>query len=89
MTQNLLVSTFYCGAIMCKEGCKIKEIQENTGAAIHVSTEPLPGSSERSMKVSGSREEVTQCIYHICCAFLDSPTRGDTWLYRPDNDERV
>ena len=44
-----------------------------------------PGSSERSVKVSGSREEVTQCIYHICCALLDSPARGDTRLYRPDS----
>ena len=44
----------------------------------------LPGSSERSVKVSGSREEVTQCIYHICDAVLDCPVRGDTRLYRPD-----
>jgi len=34
--------------------------------------------------VSGSREEVTQCIYHICCALLDSPPKGDPRLYRPD-----
>ena len=27
-------------------------------------------------------EEVTQCIYHICCALLDSLARGDT---RPDS----
>lgn len=45
---------------------------------------PYPGSSERSVKVSGSREEVTQCIYHICCALLDSPPKGDPRLYRPD-----
>ena len=35
--------------------------------------------------MSGSREEVTQCIYHICCALLDSPARGDTRMYRPDS----
>jgi len=34
--------------------------------------------------VSGSREEVTQCIYHICCALLESPPKGDPRLYRPD-----
>ena len=33
----------------------------------------------------GSWEEVTQCIYHICCALLDSPARGDTRMYRPDS----
>ena len=37
------------------------------------------------MKVAGSREEVTQCIYHICCALLDSPARADIRLYRPDS----
>ena len=36
------------------------------------------------MKVSGSREEVTQCIYHICCALLESPPKGEPRLYRPD-----
>jgi len=43
LTLNLLVPASQCGAIIGKEGCKIKEIRENTGAAIHVSTEPLPG----------------------------------------------
>ena len=28
---------------------------------------------------------MTQCIYHICCALLDSPPRADTRLYRPDS----
>ena len=45
----------------------------------------VPGSTERSVKVSGSREEVTQCIYHICGSLLDSPSRGETRLYRPDS----
>jgi len=84
LALNLLVPASQCGAIIGKEGCKIKEIRENTGAAIHVSSESLPGSTERSVKVSGTRDEVTQCIYHICCALLDSPARGETRLYRPD-----
>jgi len=36
------------------------------------------------VKVSGSREEVTQCIYHICCALLESPPKGEPKLYKPD-----
>jgi len=81
---NLLVPSSQCGAIIGKEGVKIKEIRETTGASIHVSSDPLPGSSERYVKVAGNREEVTQCIYHICCALLDSPIKGETRLYRPD-----
>ena len=45
LTLNLLVPASQCGAIIGKEGSKIKEIRETTGAAIHVSTEPLPGMS--------------------------------------------
>ena len=81
---NLLVPSSQCGAIIGKEGAKIKEIRETTGASIHVSCEPLPGSSERYVKVAGNREEVTQCIYHICCALLEAPVRGEAKLYRPD-----
>jgi len=43
LALNLLVPASQCGAIIGKEGCKIKEIRENTGAAIHVSSESLPG----------------------------------------------
>ena len=35
--------------------------------------------------VAGSREAVTQCIYHLCASMLDSPARPDTRLYRPDS----
>lgn len=40
---NLLIPSSQCGAIIGKEGCKIKEMRETTGAAIHVSADPLPG----------------------------------------------
>ena len=43
LNLNLLVPSSQCGAIIGKEGSKIKEIRETTGAAIHVSGEPLPG----------------------------------------------
>ena len=53
------------------------------------------------MKVSGTRDEMGQCIFHICLQLLDSPPKGDTrvgykwyqshvfnhaWqMYRPDS----
>ena len=43
LSLNLLVPASQCGAIIGKEGSKIKEIRGNTGAAIHVSSDPLPG----------------------------------------------
>ena len=44
MHLNLLVPSSQCGAIIGKEGVKIKEIRETTGASIHVSSDPLPGN---------------------------------------------
>jgi transcription antitermination factor NusA-like protein len=84
LSLNLLVPSSQCGALIGKEGSKITEIREFSGATIHVSGEPLPGSSETSVKVSGSREEVTECIYHICCTLLEYPPKGEPRLYRPD-----
>ena len=45
LTLNLLVPASQCGAIIGKEGVKIKEIRETTGASIHVSSDPLPGKT--------------------------------------------
>lgn len=30
----------------------------------------MPGCTERCVTVSGSGENITQCIYHICCVML-------------------
>ena len=45
---NLLVPSSQCGAIIGKEGVKIKEIRETTGASIHVSSDPLPGNTPQT-----------------------------------------
>ena len=34
------------------------------------------------MTVVGSREAVTQCVYHICCVMLESPAKGSTVQYQ-------
>ena len=49
LSLNLLVPASQCGAIIGKEGCKIKEIRDTTGANVHVSTEPLPGRTHNSV----------------------------------------
>ena len=35
-----------------------------------VASDTLPGCTERCVTVSGSQENITQCIYHICCVML-------------------
>lgn len=31
----------------------------------------LPNSTERAVTLSGNAEQITQCIYHICCVMLE------------------
>ena len=57
-----------------------------TGASVQVATDPLPGSTERLVTVNGSRDEVTWCIYNICCAMIESPAKGTTIQYEPGQD---
>lgn len=54
-----------------KGGSKIKEIREITGCSIQVASEMLPNSTERAVTLSGTADQITQCIYHICCVMLE------------------
>lgn len=83
LTLRLVVPATQCGSLIGKGGSKIKEIREVTGASIQVASDMLPGSTERSVTVNGSRDAVTQCIYHICCVMLESPAKGNVVQYQP------
>lgn len=83
LTLRLVLPASQCGSLIGKGGSKIKEIREVTGASVQVASDSLPGSTERSVTVSGSKDAVTQCIYHICCVMLESPAKGTTVQYQP------
>lgn len=59
------------GMILGKGGSKIKEIRESTGCSIQVASDMLPNSTEREVKLTGTAEQITQCIFHICCVMLE------------------
>ncbi|XP_037904910.1 poly(rC)-binding protein 3 isoform X1 [Hermetia illucens] len=80
---RLIVPASQCGSLIGKGGSKIKEIRSTTGCSIQVASEMLPNSTERAVTLSGSAEQITQCIYHICCVMLESPPKGGTIPYRP------
>lgn len=54
-----------------KGGSKIKEIRESTGCSIQVASEMLPNSTERAVTLTGTADQITQCIFHICCVMLE------------------
>merc|ERR1719412_1910229 len=83
LSLKLVIPASQCGSLIGKGGSKIKEIREVTGCSVQVASDPLPGSTERMVTVTGSRDSVTQCVYHICCVFLESPAKGTTVQYQP------
>ena len=83
LTLRLVVPASQCGSLIGKGGSKIKEIREVTGASVLVASEMLPGSTERSVTVSGTHDAVTQCVYHICSVMIESPPKGTTLQYQP------
>ncbi|XP_055856505.1 poly(rC)-binding protein 3 isoform X4 [Episyrphus balteatus] len=80
---RLIVPASQCGSLIGKGGSKIKEIRNSTGCSIQVASEMLPNSTERAVTLSGSAEQITQCIYQICLVMLESPPKGATIPYRP------
>lgn len=83
LTLRLVIPASQCGSLIGKGGAKIKEIREVTGCSVQVASDPLPASTERLVTVVGSRDAVTQCVYHVCCVFLESPAKGTTVQYTP------
>jgi predicted RNA-binding protein YlqC (UPF0109 family) len=83
VTLRLIIPASQCGSLIGKGGSKIKEIRELTGATVQVASEMLPNSTERSVTVSGSRDAVTQVVYHICAVMVESPPKQAPILYTP------
>ncbi|KAI8778582.1 poly(rC)-binding protein 3 [Biomphalaria glabrata] len=83
VTLRLVVPASQCGSLIGKQGCKIKEIRESTGASIQVASEMLPNSTERAVTVSGTADAITQCIKYVCGIMLESPPKGANLPYRP------
>jgi len=83
ITLRLVVPASQCGSLIGRGGAKIKEIREETGANVQVASEPLPGSTERAVTVSGTRDSVNQTVYHICVTLLETPVKDGNVQYQP------
>jgi len=83
VSLKLVVPASQCGSLIGKGGSKIKDIREVTGASVQVASELLPNSTERTVTISGTKNNITQCIYQICCVMLESPPKGTTIPYTP------
>eukprot|EP00095_Tigriopus_kingsejongensis_P008325 snap_masked-scaffold1724_size29877-processed-gene-0.7 protein:Tk08325 transcript:snap_masked-scaffold1724_size29877-processed-gene-0.7-mRNA-1 annotation:"poly -binding protein 3 isoform x4" len=83
ITLRLVVPASQCGSLIGKGGSKIKEIRETSGASIQVASEMLPNSTERAVTISGAKDAISQCIFHVCSVMLESPPKGTPIPYTP------
>ncbi|PAV81894.1 hypothetical protein WR25_17309 isoform D [Diploscapter pachys] len=83
ITLRLIVPATQCGSLIGKQGSKIKEIREATGASIQVASEMLPQSTERAVTISGTADAINLCMREVCQILLEAPPKGATLSYRP------
>jgi hypothetical protein len=69
--------------LFLRQGAKIKEIRDLTGAQINVSQESLPDSNERTVEIIGSGESCLQTAYHVSCIMQDTSVKGEVIPYQP------
>lgn len=74
--MKMLVHKLYAGAIIGKGGEIIKGIKADTGANISLSVDPLTGSSEKTVTVSGTTEQVHAACSRVLEQIKNNPLRG-------------
>lgn len=72
---KLLIHKFLAGCIIGKGGTIIKEIQQTTGVKMSISNEPLAGSTEKQVSITGSPENVHAAITRVFNQLQENPLR--------------
>ncbi|KAG8805515.1 RNA binding protein, heterogenous nuclear RNP-K like protein [Serendipita sp. 399] len=81
---RLLISHNLMGTIIGRNGLKIKNIQDASGARMVAQKDMLPQSTERIVEVQGSPEAIGKAIQEIGKCLLEDWERGlGTVLYQP------
>jgi len=75
---KLLVHKAAVGAIIGKAGQSIKDTQAQTGAHIQISNDPLPGSTEKTVIISGSPSAVNKAAQVVLIQLRESPLHAGT-----------
>jgi len=81
---RLLISHNLMGTIIGRQGLKIKQIQDVSGARMVASKEMLPQSTERVVEVQGIVDSIRVAIWEIGRCLVEDWERGvGTVLYNP------
>ncbi|CAJ0758208.1 13412_t:CDS:2 [Entrophospora sp. SA101] len=84
-TIRLLVAHSKMGPVIGKGGCKIKEIQEKSGARCLASEDMLPQSTERTISITGVPDSIHIAVFHVGeeLAKHQNDRNVNITLYRP------
>ncbi|KAI9032502.1 hypothetical protein CLU79DRAFT_830356 [Phycomyces nitens] len=85
LTIRILVPDNRMGTLIGRGGSVIKLIQEQSGARLIASEEPLPMSTERTITVMGTPAAIQTAVYKICEILMDHMERmnGGMMHYKP------
>lgn len=84
VTIRFIVPHSRMGSVIGKQGTKIKEIQELSGARLTAGEAMLPGSTERVLNISGVADAVHIAVYYVGTVLLEHQDRAANNLtYRP------
>ncbi|WFD30649.1 PAB1 binding protein [Malassezia sp. CBS 17886] len=84
VTIRFIVPNARMGSIIGKQGSRIKEIQEASGARLNAGEAMLPGSTERILSVTGVADAVHIAAYYIGTILLEHQDRVvNNLAYRP------
>ena len=75
---RLLVHRTTVGAVIGKEGSTIRQTSSSTGARVQVSGEALPHSSEKTVAISGTKEQVNAALALVVEQIKSNPPKPGT-----------
>jgi len=91
VTIKFMIPNSRMGSVIGKQGSKIKEIQDASGARLNASEGMLPGSTERVLSVAGVADAIHIATYYIGNILIEAQERmpsSANSTYRPSNNSR-
>ncbi|KAF8912034.1 cytoplasmic protein [Gymnopilus junonius] len=93
VTIKFMIPNSRMGSVIGKQGSKIKEIQDASGARLNASEGMLPGSTERVLSVAGVADAIHIATYYIGNILIEAQERMPSYAnsnssYRPGGSSR-